>query len=254
VIIWDDQSGRTSFALLQQRFTAGRRLAAEAALHPAHFVAFDMLQDAGGRELLDQPLDRRRRRLQRLLASAPPQLALCPQTSDETTARTWFTDWPATGIEGLLVKPHDGRYQPGETGWVKVKTRQTEEYVVGGVTGTLGQPTSLLLGRYDHHGILRFVGHTHRIRAQQRRELAGLQPMAFRGEGSGHPWPCPLPAGWTAGLAYREPLPYLQVEPTVVAEVDTDVARDGPFRRLRHSCRLVRIRPELHPDDVRPLT
>jgi ATP-dependent DNA ligase len=102
VIIWDGQSGRTSFARLQRRFTAGRRLADEAAQHSAHFVAFDVLQDAAGRELLDQPLDKRRRRLQRLLGSAPPQLALCPQTSDESTAHTWRTDWSASGIEGLL--------------------------------------------------------------------------------------------------------------------------------------------------------
>ena len=74
LIVWDDACGRTSFAHLRQRLTAGRRLAVEAAGHPAYFVVFDLLQDTGGRVLLDQPLVRRRRRLDRLLADAPPQL------------------------------------------------------------------------------------------------------------------------------------------------------------------------------------
>jgi ATP-dependent DNA ligase len=121
LIVWDDARGRTSFAHLQQRLTAGRRLVAEKAAHPAHFVVFDLLQDVHGRVLLDQPLTRRRHRLDRLLAGAPPQLPLCPQTSDEPTARAWWADWSITGVEGRVVKKPDGRYQPGAVGWVKVK-------------------------------------------------------------------------------------------------------------------------------------
>ncbi|MEV8510300.1 hypothetical protein AB0368_36480, partial [Actinoplanes sp. NPDC051475] len=75
------------------------------AQYPAHFVACDVLRDARGRELLDQPLAGRRRRLKRLLASACSQLTLCPQTRDEKIARSWLADWSASGIEGLLVKP-----------------------------------------------------------------------------------------------------------------------------------------------------
>jgi len=69
--------------------------------------------------------------------------------------------------------------------------------IIGRVTGTLAQPALFLLGRLDRHSMLRFLTQTHRLRAQQRRELARLQPMVFRGDGSGHPWPCPLPAVWT---------------------------------------------------------
>jgi hypothetical protein len=42
------------------------------------------------------------------------------------------------------------------------ETRTTAEYIVGGVTGTLGRPTSLLLGRLDSAGRLRYLGQTHR--------------------------------------------------------------------------------------------
>jgi ATP-dependent DNA ligase len=250
LIVWDDVRGRTSFAHLQRRLTAGRWVAAVAATHPAHFVAFDLLQDLRGRELLDQPLTRRRRRLERLLAAVPPELPICPQTTDEHTAQTWFDDWSATGIEGLVVKNPHGPYQPGQIGWVKVKTRRTEEMIIGGVTGTIAEPGSLLLGRLDRRGVLRFLTHTHRLRAPQRRELAGLQPMAFRGDGSGHPWPCPLPAAWTGQLGARTSLPYTQVEPTLVAEIDADIATDGPFDRPRHPTRMLRVRPDLHPCDI----
>jgi ATP-dependent DNA ligase len=250
LVSWDQARGRTSFDQLRRRITAGRGVAREAALRPAHFVAFDLLQDTRDRELLDQPLSRRRRRLERLLSSAPPQLPICPQTADEDVARAWFADWSPTGIEGLVVKETRSVYRPGQIGWAKVKARDTDEFVIGGVTGGLAEPNSLLLGRFDDRGVLRFITLTQPLRATQRRELAGLQAMVFRGAGSGHPWPCPLPAGWSFGLTDRKPLLYSPVEPTVVAEIETDVAADGPFGRRRHVSKLVRVRPDLHPDDV----
>ena len=252
LVSWDPVKGRTSFTQLQQRITAGRRrLAAEAVAHPAHFVVFDLLRDGHGRELLDLPLADRRRRLQRLFIGAPPQLTLCPQTSDEQTARSWFTDWMTSGIEGLMVKAVTGPYRPGTTGWTKVKSKLTAEYVIGGVTGSLTHPESVLLGRYDRRGRLRYLGQTHALRAAQRRELASLlTAMVFDGDGSGHPWPHLLPAAWTSDLGTREPLPYLQVEPTLVAEVETDIAVDGPLSALRHRCTHLRVRPDLHPQDV----
>ena len=74
--------------------------------------------------------------------------------------------------------------------------------------------------------------------------------MGERPGGSGHPWPCPLPAAWTSQLGAREPLPYTQVEPSLVAEIDSDIATDGPFDRPRHPTRMLRTRPDLHPDDI----
>jgi ATP-dependent DNA ligase len=72
LIISDTSSGRTSFGDLQRRLHAGRRISQEAAARPAHLVCFDLLQDAGAKQLLDRLLSKRRQRLQQLLASAPP--------------------------------------------------------------------------------------------------------------------------------------------------------------------------------------
>jgi ATP-dependent DNA ligase len=124
LIIWDADRGATSFVDLQRRLRAGRAIAQEATVRPAHFVAFDVLQDVRGRELIDRPLSIRRRRLERLLTSAPPELVLCPQTHDEQLARAWFANWAATGVEGLVIKGWAGRYLPGRAGsWRKVKNR-----------------------------------------------------------------------------------------------------------------------------------
>jgi hypothetical protein len=89
------------------------------------------------------------------------------------------------------------------------------------LTGSFERPGSLLPGRYDQHGVLRFIGQTHRVRAELRDELARLHIMAFRGDTNWHPWPCPLLAGWAADLTNRKPLPYLQVEPSGVSAPPT---------------------------------
>ncbi|MFI6079331.1 hypothetical protein ACIA5C_48310 [Actinoplanes sp. NPDC051343] len=50
-------------------------------------VAFDLLRAGRGAELLDQPLSRRRSMLERLLAGAPTQIAVCPQTASRTVTQ-----------------------------------------------------------------------------------------------------------------------------------------------------------------------
>ncbi|MEV7630594.1 hypothetical protein [Actinoplanes sp. NPDC089786] len=57
-------------------------------------------------------------------------------------------------------------------------------------------------------------------------------------------------AGWSADLTDRQPLAYVPVEPTLVAEVLADTAADGLSGRLRHRCRTVRIRLDLRPEDI----
>jgi ATP-dependent DNA ligase len=152
LIIWDTDHGRTSFHALQRRLVNGGQSAAhETAAHPtaahptaahptaahptaahptaahptaahltdepAHFVAFDLLQAPRGVELLGLPLSERRRQLGQLLAGAPRQLSLCPQTDSIEQAREWLRSWPAAGVEGLMIKGSTTAYRPGERGW-----------------------------------------------------------------------------------------------------------------------------------------
>jgi hypothetical protein len=72
-------------------------------------------------------------------------------------------------------------------------------------------------------------------------------PQRRRG-GIDHPWPQPLPASWSGQLGHRQPLPYIQVEPTAVAEIIVDTAYE--HHRWRHGVTHVRHRPELSVYDV----
>jgi ATP-dependent DNA ligase len=152
-----------------------------------------------------------------------------------------------------VLKKTRSTYRPGKLGWIKVKARQTAEYIIAGITGSLTRPGSLLLGRYDRHGVLRYLTQTHPLRANQRAEVAGIRPMTFQGLGSGHAWPCPLPGAWSVDLTSRDPVLYLQVEPTLVAEIETDIAADGVFGKPRHRSTFLRTRPDLHPDEITKL-
>ncbi|MEU8216716.1 ATP-dependent DNA ligase [Micromonospora taraxaci] len=251
LLVWDIQHGRSSFSLLQRRLTAGRRLAEIVRQHPAHLVAFDLLRDGRGVELLDQPLTVRRTKLERLLRGAPAQIALCPQTGDRDVALGWLGDLGVAGVEGLVIKPAASLYRPASQLWMKVRARDTADFVIGGVTGALDRPVTLLLGRFDDRGTLRFVGQTHPVKTGDRQDVArALRGMPFRGPDAGHPWPCPLPATWTSNFAERQPVAFIPVEPTLVAEVEVDTALDGPFGRVRHRGRLVRVRLDLRPEDV----
>ena len=246
LVIFDTEAGSTVFPALLSRITAGRRLAREAAARPANLVLFDVLADAGD-DLTGLPLHQRRARLEDLLADAPPALALCPQTSDVELARSWFDELAVTGAEGLVVKDLAGVYRIGGRGssWWKYKRKVTVEAIIGGITGAIEDPRALLLGRVDGRGRrLRYVARTVPLALSQRQEIGRMLTAAT----GSHPWPQPLPAAWIGQLERREPQPYVQVEPLLVAEIVVDQAYD--LGRYRHPVRHLRVRADLGPADV----
>ncbi|WP_328786245.1 ATP-dependent DNA ligase [Streptomyces sp. NBC_00273] len=140
-----------------------------------------------GQELLAGPYAERRTLLENLFSehalTAP--WTLCPQTTDLAKAREWLETWTdVSGVEGILVKPLNGRYLPGYRGWTKIRRRDTTEAVVGAITGTLTRPQLLVLGRRDHDGRLRAVGRTVPLRADAARLVAEHLTAAA----PGHPW------------------------------------------------------------------
>ncbi|MER5338475.1 hypothetical protein [Micromonospora sp. NPDC002717] len=220
---------------------------------PAHYVLFDLLADVDGRVILDLPLSQRRARLESLLADVPAQLTLTPQTADMRQVGDWLMHWTvAAGIEGVVSKRLGGRYLPGRRGWSKYRTRIVTEAIIGGVTGSLCEADTLLLGRFDRSGRLRYTGRTHPLNVEGRREFeAVLSPPRFgrhRRAAVVHPWPQPLPASWSGQWDRPEPLEYVQVEPTVVVEIEADVAFE--HQRWRHRVRAVRARPDMSVYDV----
>lgn len=244
IVRWS-AAGHLDFAALQHRFAAKGHSHELARSEPAHLVVFDILYRKGN-DLRDQTLSTRRKALEEVFADIPRAAAitLMPQTPDLEVARQWVIDFAAAGIEGLVIKGAKSRYRPGRA-WLKYRHRLTTPAIVGGVTGSLLHPESLILGRYGsrtHH--LRVVGRTSPLNDRQAADLAGLLTAA----GAAHPWPSVLPASWTGSLYGQEPIKYVRVRPTLVVDVAADVATDQ--RRWRHSLRYERFRVDLEPDEV----
>lgn len=247
LVVWDPGTGRTSFTHLQQRITAGGRLQSLAAERPAYLACFDLLQDRT-RPILGLPLSVRRSRLEAVLANSRSQFSLCPQTTDMTLAERWMADFAVAAIEGLVIKNEAGSYTPGLRGWQKLRRYDTTEAIVGGVIMGGRAPIGLLLGRYDAKGRLRYAGRTGRLSAATQHDPVLLSALDYVRSPVTHPWPQPLPAKWTGSFRDPQPLPYVQLRPQLVAEIEADTASDnGTFR---HMTRFVRVRPDLSVDDV----
>lgn len=241
LITWE--GGRLAFERLQERLQRrGAGAARLAAQRPCHFVAFDLLRLAGT-DTTGWPYRRRRNALEALFAehrlTAP--WALCPSTTNPDTVREWLRSWTAVGLEGVVFKRLESVYEPSVRGWRKYKVRATEDAVVGAYTGPAAAPRTLLLGRYDTAGRLRYIGRSTTLPQASGRSVAKLLTPA--GE---HPW-----AGWSfsAGWGSRESLHVTLVVPKLVVEVGVDVARDGAGR-WRHPARWHRMRPDLSAADV----
>ncbi|RBY92572.1 ATP-dependent DNA ligase [Blastococcus sp. TF02A-30] len=242
VVIWADD--RLDFGLLQQRMVSSPgRIAAQVAAHPASYVAFDLLA-AGGQDLRDWTLARRRAELETLAARWAPPMQLSPATADPALARQWFDDFRPAGVEGLVAKGSRSRYAPGRREWLKVKSWETTEVLAGGVIGSLDRPSQLVAGRY-RDGELVVVGRTSPLNPAQSAELAAVLTPA----GDEHPWPERIGTGRFGGG--RLSVPLTRVRPDVVVEVSADAAlQAGVFR---HPLRYVRVRSDLVPDDLPPL-
>jgi ATP-dependent DNA ligase len=221
---------------------------------PARFLAFDLLA-RGDEDLLDRPFGERRRMLEDLLAEETGRVELTPATTDEAAAARWL-DWPpGSGIDGVVAKRRDLRYQAGARRMVKVKRERTADCVVAGFRLFVDRPllSSLLLGLYDEAGRLRHIGTVAAFTVKRRRELLDeLAPLAV--PLAGHPWEHGFltggsPMGRMAGAAARwspeeMDLDWIPLAPERVCEVAFDqLDRD----RLRHPARFKRWRPDRDP-------
>jgi hypothetical protein len=139
LVVWTGD--RMDFDALQQRNvnTAATVRTKLAPTRPASFVVFDVLA-IDGVDVRPMRWTVRRRRLEALAENWRPPLQLSPMTDDLAEAREWLEAFKASGVEGLVVKGASSRYQPGQRGWVKLKTRDTVEAIIGAVTGSLRRP------------------------------------------------------------------------------------------------------------------
>jgi ATP-dependent DNA ligase len=239
--------GRLSFDALQRRLVTtpprARQLIAQA---PASFIGFDLLA-VDGVDVRQQRWTTRRRRLESLAATWTPPLQPSLVIDNLTEAEQWFDVLGPVGVEGLVAKGKASRYQPGRRGWLKIKHRDTVEIIVGGVLGSLDQPTAVIAGRYrgaknDAVEELVQVGRTVPLTTAQSTALAEVLRPAH----PDHPWPDQIGVSRWGRSGAKVPL--IKVDPTVVVEVSTDAALQAG--QWRHGLRFLRTRPDLQPADV----
>ena len=242
-VIW--LADRLRFELLQRRLTTARsQLLQECKMHPASYVAFDLLA-VDGRDLRGYPWRTRRSLLEELAQGWVPPLQLSPVTDDEELARRWMVEFRPAGIEGLVIKGADSRYEPNSRrSWVKCKLRESTEVLVGAVVGPITAPTGFVAGLYDRDGTLRMVGRSTTLTRAHSRALAAMLTTA---NVVGHPWPESIAATRFGGSG-RDRIAVTRVEPTVIVEVAADAARDHGV--WRHGLRSIRFRAELRPQDL----
>ena len=221
-IVAVDANGRPSFQALQHR--SG---------HPDHivtFYAFDLLH-LDGRDLTGEPLSERRGHLPKVLGKSGVLLSEeLPGTAAHVTEAV-----AALGLEGVIAKRRDSRYDAGQRSgaWVKLKLDKQQEFVVGGYRPGPHGVDALLVGYFDGTQ-LRFAG---KVRAgftpNVRREVfTALAPL--------HAERCPfvdLPnskaSHWGGGITAEQMQEMRWLKPKIVAQIRfVEWTAEG---RLRHA-------------------
>src|SRR5579862_5143302 len=118
-----DEEGRPSFNTLQNYASAGA---------PLHFFIFDLLI-LRGRDVMGEPLAKRRALIEKHVL---PQLADPIRFSPvlEASLNDLIHSVKAQGLEGLVAKRRDSKYEPGmrSGAWQKMRVNQGQELVIAG--------------------------------------------------------------------------------------------------------------------------
>ncbi len=241
-------------ALLQRIHPAESRVRKLAEETPASFVAFDLLAE-GDASMLQEPLRKRRTRLEKMMAKASAPVFLTRATSDLETAQKWFEVFEGAGLDGLVAKPLDSPYQPDVRAMFKIKHERTADCVVAGYRWHKSGPVvgSLLLGLYAEDGALQHVGVAASFPMKRRAELVDELADYAVEDISGHPWQQwaeadAHAAGRLPGAVSRwnakKDLSWVPLRPDLVVEVGYD-HMEGT--RFRHTTQFKRWRPDRDP-------
>jgi bifunctional non-homologous end joining protein LigD len=219
----------------------------------AHFVAFDLLA-LDDTDYMNRPFAERRAALERALAATAPPVHLTPATREKAVAAQWFGQFEGAGLDGLIAKAPDVRYEPDKRVMLKIKHERTADCVVAGYRShKSGEDAigSLLLGLYREDSKLASVGVIGAFPMATRRSLrAELEPLVTTFDQ--HPWNWAEEAQaartpqssqysrWNAG----KDLSFIPLRPERVVEVRYD-HMEGP--RFRHTAQFVRWRPDKDP-------
>lgn len=222
-----DAKGRSSFQLLQAYELGEER-------PPLYYYAFDLLR-LDGRDLRGLPLPERKAALEKLLGSVADPIRFSAGLGSD--AAPLLDQSRKLGLEGLIGKRLDSRYESGRRSgaWIKLKLLREQEFVIGGYTdpgGSRKHLGALIVGVYDRKK-LRFCGKvgTGFSHALLRSLSAQLKKLAR----PGCPFsdlPQPRDQRWGQAITAAEMRRCHWVKPTLVAQVKfSEWTRDGHLRQ-----------------------
>jgi DNA ligase D-like protein (predicted ligase) len=230
-----DEQGISSFNLLQNFKSAEKQI---------HYFVFDVLVWKG-RSLLGSPLHERRDILAKII---PRNDHIALSVVDKRSASAILKFVQQHGLEGVIAKRADSKYEPGKRSglWTKTRINLGQEFVVGGYTPG-NSFDALIVGFYDGKDLL-FAA---RVRAgfvpATRREvfakIKGLKTST-----------CPFvnlpesaPGRWGQGLTAEKMKSCVWVKPKVVVRID--FAEWTGADKLRHT-KYVALRDDKDPRKV----
>ena len=235
-------------ALLQRIHPAASRVQKLSRETPALFIAFDLLATKESSKLAAQVLKERRPALEAFAKTnfkSGGSFRLSPATTSYALVQRWLKQ-AGGGSDGVIAKRLDLPYQAGNRdGMQKIKKFRSADCVIGGFryatkrSGGEKEVGSLLLGLYDHDGLLHHVGFTSAIKQNDKPGLtAKLEPLiakpGFTGNAPGGP------SRWSTDRSSQ----WCPLKPKLVIEVCYDHFSGD---RFRHGTSILRWRPDKSP-------
>jgi ATP-dependent DNA ligase len=224
-----DNQGKPSFQMLQNR----ARLPSGGSLI---YYVFDLLH-LNGADLKDRPLREQRAPLEKLVGDSG---VLLSQSLPGTLSQI-IQAVKAHGLEGVIAKRLDSKYQPDRRGddWLKLPLKPAQHFVIGAYRLDGKRLDILLVGQFEGSKLL-FAGKVHQglNPANRRALLALLQSLATKKcpfanlptSSGGRP---PGGAHWGEGITADEMADYTWLRPEIEAEIKFTERTAGGL--LRHA-------------------
>ena len=233
-----DPAGRPSFNALQNYGSSAI---------PLFYYVFDVLILAG-EDITSEPLARRRELLQtRVLSKLDEPIRESPIL--DASLPDLIRSVKAQGLEGIVAKRLDSRYEPGlRSGmWQKMRVNQGQEFVIGGYTASAKNFDALIFGYYKDNQLIYAArtrnGFTPASREKLFRQFRGMEinrcPFANLPEArSGR---------WGQGLSAEKMKDCRWLRPALVGQFE--FLEWTPDDHLRHT-RFIGLREDKKPSDV----
>jgi DNA ligase D-like protein (predicted ligase) len=209
-IVAFDEDGRPSFNALQNHGSS---------LTPTLYYVFDVMV-LRGKDVMSEPLARRRELLEKLLPSLREPVRYAG--SLDVSLKDLTHSVKESGLEGLVAKRRDSRYEPGlrSGAWQKMRVNRGQEFVIGGYTVGASPFDALILGYYDGRTLLYAArtrnGFTPAARRAVFKKFEGLEvrecPFANLPETKS--------GRWGAGLTKAKMVDCRWLAPVLVAQVE----------------------------------